>query len=72
MLKFSKDGNETLLKYGINKQHYLVTNRFLVGLNLVYSALKEQCDELIELKILKGRIGLLFPKALPQRFLVFI
>ena len=33
VLKVSKDGNEILLTYGINKEHYLVTNRFLVGLN---------------------------------------
>ena len=33
VLKFSEDGNEILLTYGINKEHYLVTNRFLVGLN---------------------------------------
>ena len=33
VLKFSKDGNEILLTYGINKEHYLVTNKFLVGLN---------------------------------------
>ena len=37
VLKFSKDGihhgNEILLTYGINKEHNLVTNRFLVSLN---------------------------------------
>ena len=33
VVKFLKDGNEILLTYDINKEHYLVTNRFLVGLN---------------------------------------
>ena len=38
VLQFSKDGNETLLTYGINKEPYSVTSRFLIGLNLVFSA----------------------------------
>ena len=29
MPKFSKDGNEILLTYGINKEHYLLTNQTL-------------------------------------------
>ena len=33
VLKFSEDGNEILLTYGINEEQYLVTNGFLVGLN---------------------------------------
>ena len=35
VMEFLKDGNEILLTYGIKKEHYLVTNRFLARFDSV-------------------------------------